>query len=141
MDEKETPPPSDGDSHRWVVSLIALALVILVWLADWSGPYGPLEAREWYRRHVWPDKHSNLNVITDSPNWSYGEVKLCMGVADPGDILRKKGYEAQDLLNCAGLLPRDEYVTREQFAVTFKGKGYQSQMWRCLKTPNGIVCE
>ena len=88
MDEEATIQPGDKrDSHRWVGSLIALALVVIFWLADWSGPYGPLEAREWYRRHFWPDKHANLYVITDSPKWSYGEVKLCMGVADPGDIL------------------------------------------------------
>jgi hypothetical protein len=81
-----------------------------------------------------------LYIITDLPNWSYGEVKSCGLVSDPGDLLKKKGLRNEDLLNCAGWSSKDEYVTRERFAVTFKEKGYDWNVWNCLKTPNGIIC-
>ena len=84
--------------------------------------------------------NANLYIITDSPNWAYGEVKSCDFVSDPGESLRKRGLSKEDLLNCAGWFSRDEYITREQFAVTFKEKGYDAHMWNCLKIPEGIIC-
>jgi hypothetical protein len=132
--------PAINDSSRRIAWLVASALVVLVWLGDWSGPYGPLETREWCLRHFWPDKHAALYVITGAPGWAYGEVKSCGPVSDPGETLRKKGYAATDLLNCAGWFPENEYVTQERFAVTFREKGYDSQIWNCLKTADGIIC-
>ena len=132
-----------SDSMKWVGLAGVLSLILMIWFADWSGPYGPLEAREWYRREFWPDRHANLYILTDSPTWNYGEVKSCMPVKDIGKRLQTlhPWLRPEDLLACAGFLPMEEYMTRETFAVTFKEKGYESNLWDCLKTPEGIICK
>jgi hypothetical protein len=117
-------------------------VLVIIWLSDWRGSYGPLALREWCRRHFVPDKHDSLYIITDAPNWGFGEVKNCGPVAEVGRALKTQRPELskEDVLNCAGWFPLQEYVTRERLAVTFKEKGYDSTLWECTKTPEGLIC-
>jgi hypothetical protein len=127
---------------RWGWIGISLLMIVSIWVLDWDGRCGPLEAREWYRRHFWPDKRESLYIITDSPVWAYGEVRTCGRIADVGSALKNQrpGLEKEDLLNCAGWLPREEYVGREKLAVRFEEKGYDFSSWDCTKTPEGLIC-
>jgi hypothetical protein len=138
MAENQPPTPARV-RERWMPFCFLAGLLLLIWLTDWAGPYGPLEFREWCRRNFWPDKHEHLYIIIAAPAWSFGEVRSCQRVSDPGETLRNRGFTAKELLDCAGWFTKDEYVSHERWAVTYKEKGYDAQTWDCLKTPQGLI--
>lgn len=123
--------------------LLALSLIGGWLLMDWRGPYGPLEAQEWFRRHFWADRHAKLYLLTDSPSWDYGVVKSCMPIHDLGETLRRRypSLRKEDVWDCAGLVPPEEYLTRDRLAITFKERGDDFNLWDCLKTPEGLICK
>src|SRR4051812_37767849 len=111
-------------SRRFAIVLSLLSMAAGAWLMDWGGPYGPLEAHGWYRRHFYPDRHAELYIITDRPEWDYGVVRSCQPAQDLGETIRRRhpSLRKEKVLDCSSLLPEGEFLTREAYAVTFKEK-------------------
>lgn len=125
--------------------IILLSIVALIFVFGAASFITDGDLTGWYRLHFSPDKQTTLYVMSDTEDWSYGTVKACISnKTDDHELVsptRWPHLERREVLECDGPYLKEPYLSREEFAITFKSTAADFNLWSCVKTPEGITCK